>query len=90
MLGYEVQKTGVSHHCVHDAVAAMKLALAVIEKRVDTTITLSKEVTKERDLLNLFIRNYNYNVYNLFHRWWRMRNQVSFYIKSLTICHLRS
>jgi RNA exonuclease 1 len=44
ILGYEVRKTGVPHDCVHDASAAMKLALAVVEKRVDTTIKPSKEV----------------------------------------------
>ncbi|CAH8268102.1 unnamed protein product [Arabidopsis lyrata] len=54
VLGYEVQKTGVSHHCVHDAVAAMKLALAVIEKRVDTTITLTKEMV-EAEKSRLFL-----------------------------------
>lgn len=66
MLGYEVQKAGVSHHCVHDAAAAMKLALAVIKKRVDTTITLTKEVTTNIYLANLFMINYNYNVYKFF------------------------
>jgi len=44
ILGYEVRKTGVPHDCVHDASAAMKLALAVVEKRVETTIKPSKEV----------------------------------------------
>ncbi|EOA25434.1 hypothetical protein CARUB_v10018767mg [Capsella rubella] len=43
MLGYEVQKTGVSHHCVHDAAAAMKLVLALMEKRIDTTVILTRE-----------------------------------------------
>ncbi|XP_019085552.1 PREDICTED: putative small RNA degrading nuclease 4 [Camelina sativa] len=47
MLGYEVQKTGVSHHCVHDAAAAMKLVLALIENRVDTTIRLTKEMLED-------------------------------------------
>ncbi|OAP03148.1 hypothetical protein AXX17_AT3G44270 [Arabidopsis thaliana] len=54
VLGYEVQKAGVSHHCVHDAAAAMKLALAVIEKRVDTTITLTKEMV-EAEKSRLFL-----------------------------------
>ncbi|KAG7560296.1 Ribonuclease H-like superfamily, partial [Arabidopsis thaliana x Arabidopsis arenosa] len=54
VLGYEVQKPGVSHHCVHDAAAAMKLALAVIEKRVDTTITLTKEMV-EAEKSRLFL-----------------------------------
>lgn len=44
ILGYEVRKAGVSHDCVNDATAAMKLALAVIEKRANTTIPPSKEV----------------------------------------------
>lgn len=47
ILGYEVRKAGVSHDCVNDATAAMKLALAVIEKRANTTIPPSKEVCRK-------------------------------------------
>ncbi|XP_023639144.1 putative small RNA degrading nuclease 4 [Capsella rubella] len=47
MLGYEVQKTGVSHHCVHDAAAAMKLVLALMEKRIDTTVILTREMQED-------------------------------------------
>lgn len=44
ILGHEVRKEGSAHNCVHDAAAAMKLVLAVVEKGVDTTIAQSIEV----------------------------------------------
>ncbi|KAL1194823.1 Small RNA degrading nuclease 1 [Cardamine amara subsp. amara] len=63
MLGYEVQKKGVSRDCVHDAAAAMKLALALIEKRVDTTIILPKEVV-EAEKSRLFIHKIPHYVHS--------------------------
>lgn len=45
ILGYEVQKEGVPHNCVHDAEAAMKLVLAILENGVETSVPLSKEVS---------------------------------------------
>ncbi|VVB18225.1 unnamed protein product [Arabis nemorensis] len=44
ILGHEVRKEGAAHHCVHDAAAAMKLVLAVVEKGIDTTIAQSVEM----------------------------------------------
>ncbi|KAF8098469.1 hypothetical protein N665_0266s0037 [Sinapis alba] len=61
ILGYEVRKAGVSHDCVHDATAAMKLALAVIEKRATTTIPPSKEML-EVERAKLFIHKIPHNV----------------------------
>ncbi|KAJ0253698.1 Small RNA degrading nuclease 1 [Hirschfeldia incana] len=61
ILGYEVRKAGVSHDCVHDATAAMKLALAVIEKRANTTIPPSKEML-EVEKAKLFIHKIPHNV----------------------------
>ncbi|CAH2064537.1 unnamed protein product [Thlaspi arvense] len=61
ILGYEVRKTGVSHDCVHDAAAAMKLALAVIEKRANTTISPSKEML-EVEKSRLFLHKIPHNV----------------------------
>ncbi|KAL0714002.1 hypothetical protein Bca4012_020980 [Brassica carinata] len=61
ILGYEVRKAGVSHDCVHDATAAMKLALAVIEKRSNTTIPPSKEML-EVEKAKLFIHKIPHNV----------------------------
>lgn len=39
-----MQRDGVPHNCVHDAAAAMKLVLAIVEKGVDTSIPVTKEV----------------------------------------------
>ncbi|CAN6896955.1 unnamed protein product [Brassica oleracea] len=61
ILGYEVRKAGVSHDCVNDATAAMKLALAVIEKRANTTIPPSKEML-EVEKAKLFIHKIPHNV----------------------------
>jgi RNA exonuclease 1 len=44
-LGYEVQKEGVPHNCVHDAEAAMKLVLAILDNGAETSVPLSKEVS---------------------------------------------
>ncbi|XP_019085553.1 PREDICTED: small RNA degrading nuclease 1-like [Camelina sativa] len=61
MLGYEVQKAGVSHDCVHDAAATMKLVLALIEKRIGTTISQSKE-DLEAKKSRLFVHKIPHNV----------------------------
>ncbi|XP_024013811.1 small RNA degrading nuclease 1 [Eutrema salsugineum] len=61
ILGYEVRKAGVSHDCVNDAAAAMKLALAVIEKRANTTIPPSKEML-EVEKAKLFLHKIPHNV----------------------------
>ncbi|CAH2064535.1 unnamed protein product [Thlaspi arvense] len=47
IFGSEVRKEGVSHDCVQDAAAAMKVALAFIEKRFDTTISPTKEMLED-------------------------------------------
>ncbi|EOA24424.1 hypothetical protein CARUB_v10017676mg [Capsella rubella] len=61
ILGYEVRKDYVPHDCVDDAAAAMKLVLAVIEKRVDTTIKPSKEML-EVEKARLFLHKIPHNV----------------------------
>lgn len=43
MLGYEVRKPGAPHNCLDDAMAAMKLVLAKMEKGVDKAIQLVEE-----------------------------------------------
>ena len=35
---------GAAHNCVHDAAAAMKLVLAVVEKGVETSIPQTEKV----------------------------------------------
>lgn len=45
VLGHEVRMMGATHNCVHDAAAAMKVVLAVVEKGVDTTIPQPEEVS---------------------------------------------
>ncbi|KAL0729998.1 hypothetical protein Bca4012_026091 [Brassica carinata] len=54
IFGKEVRKEGVSHNCVHDAAAAMKIALAFIRDPFDTTITPSQEML-EAEKSRLFI-----------------------------------
>ncbi|ESQ45510.1 hypothetical protein EUTSA_v10010950mg [Eutrema salsugineum] len=61
IFGNEVRKEGVSHDCVHDAAAAMKLAIAFIEKRVDTTVSPSKEML-EAEKARLFLHGIPRNV----------------------------
>lgn len=43
VLGYEVRKEGAPHNCLDDALAAMKLVLAIIERGVDNAIQLVQE-----------------------------------------------
>ncbi|XP_028760520.1 small RNA degrading nuclease 3 isoform X2 [Neltuma alba] len=43
VLGYELRQTGAPHNCVDDAMAAMKLVLAKIERGVDNAIPLAQE-----------------------------------------------
>ncbi|KAL0835854.1 hypothetical protein Bca101_087743 [Brassica carinata] len=54
IFGKEVRKEGVPHNCVHDAEAAMNIALAFIEDPFDTTISPSKEML-EAEKSRLFI-----------------------------------
>ncbi|KAJ4910581.1 Small RNA degrading nuclease 1 [Raphanus sativus] len=54
IFGKDVRKEGVSHNCVHDAAAAMNIALAFIEKPFDTTISPSEEML-EAEKSRLFI-----------------------------------
>ncbi|XP_023637150.1 small RNA degrading nuclease 2 isoform X2 [Capsella rubella] len=54
ILGYEVQKEGVPHNCVHDAEAAMKLVLAILDNGVETSVPLSKEML-EADKSRLYL-----------------------------------
>ncbi|XP_010484526.1 PREDICTED: small RNA degrading nuclease 3 isoform X1 [Camelina sativa] len=44
VLGEELRMAGAAHNCVHDAAAAMKLVLAVVEKGVETTIQQTPEM----------------------------------------------
>lgn len=43
VLGYEIRKKGTPHNCLDDASAAMKLVLAIIERRVDNDVPLLQE-----------------------------------------------
>ncbi|XP_019090277.1 PREDICTED: small RNA degrading nuclease 2 [Camelina sativa] len=61
ILGYEVQKEGVPHNCVHDAEAAMKLVLAILENGVETSVPLSKEMV-EADKSRLYLHRIPCNV----------------------------
>ncbi|XP_010491085.1 PREDICTED: small RNA degrading nuclease 2-like [Camelina sativa] len=61
ILGYEVQKEGVPHNCVHDAEAAMKLVLAILENGVKTSVPLSKEML-EADKSRLYLHRIPCNV----------------------------
>ncbi|KAL0730000.1 hypothetical protein Bca4012_026093 [Brassica carinata] len=54
IFGKEVRKEGVSHNCVHDAAAAIDIALAFIKKPFDTTISPPKEML-EAEKSKLFI-----------------------------------
>lgn len=44
VLDEELRMVGAAHNCVHDAAAAMKLVLAVVEKGVETSILQTEEV----------------------------------------------
>ncbi|EOA15059.1 hypothetical protein CARUB_v10028420mg [Capsella rubella] len=52
VLGEELRMAGAAHNCVHDAAAAMKLVLAVVEKGVDTTIQQTKEMLEAEKTRN--------------------------------------
>ncbi|CAN8258591.1 unnamed protein product [Cochlearia groenlandica] len=44
VFGHDVRMQDSAHNCVHDAAAAMRLVLAVVEKGVETTLTQTKEM----------------------------------------------
>ncbi|KAJ0239095.1 Small RNA degrading nuclease 3 [Hirschfeldia incana] len=44
VLDEELRMQGAAHNCVHDAAAAMKLVLAVVEKGVETSIPQTEEM----------------------------------------------
>ena len=44
VLDEELRMEGAAHNCVHDAAAAMKLVLAVVEKGVETSIPQTEKV----------------------------------------------
>ncbi|CAH8335617.1 unnamed protein product [Eruca vesicaria subsp. sativa] len=44
VLDEELRMEGAAHNCVHDAAAAMKLVLAVVEKGVETSIPQTEEM----------------------------------------------
>lgn len=46
VLDEELRMVGAAHNCVHDAAAAMKLVLAVVEKGVETSIPQTEEVRR--------------------------------------------
>ncbi|XP_010527919.1 PREDICTED: small RNA degrading nuclease 1-like [Tarenaya hassleriana] len=60
-LGYEVRKDGAAHDCIQDAAAAMKLVLAVIEKGVDTTVSMTKDML-ETEMARLFLHRIPHDV----------------------------
>ncbi|CAH2043203.1 unnamed protein product [Thlaspi arvense] len=51
VLGQEVRMVGSTHNCVHDAAAAMKIVLAVVEKGVDTTVPRPDEMLEAEKIL---------------------------------------
>uniref|UniRef100_A0A1J3FLV9 Small RNA degrading nuclease 3 n=1 Tax=Noccaea caerulescens TaxID=107243 RepID=A0A1J3FLV9_NOCCA len=51
VLGHEVRMMGATHNCVHDAAAAMKVVLAVVEKGVDTTIPQPEEMVEAEKII---------------------------------------
>ncbi|AED90886.1 small RNA degrading nuclease 2 [Arabidopsis thaliana] len=61
ILGYEVQKEGVPHNCVHDAEAAMKLVLAILDNGAETSVPLSKEML-EAEKSKLYLHRIPCNV----------------------------
>ncbi|ESQ54057.1 hypothetical protein EUTSA_v10024938mg [Eutrema salsugineum] len=61
ILGYEVQKDGVPHNCVDDAAAAMKLVLAIVEKEVETSVPVTKEML-ETAKSRLYLHRIPHNV----------------------------
>lgn len=85
-----MQKEGVPHNCVHDAAAALKLVLAIVEKGVETSnIPVTKEVRR------FFPTNFNSSHQNIYkrivllsanqHRYWKVRSQDSTFIEFLTM-----
>lgn len=54
VLGYEIRKKGAPHNCLDDASAAMKLVLAVIERRIDNAVPLVQE-DPETETARLFL-----------------------------------
>lgn len=57
VLGYELRKQGAPHNCLDDACAAMKLALAMIEKGVDYEFPVIWTDVKE-------VRRYLFQLWN--------------------------
>ncbi|KAH9663731.1 Small RNA degrading nuclease 3 [Citrus sinensis] len=55
VLGYEIRKKGTPHNCLDDASAAMKLVLAIIERRVDNDVPLLQEDVAETERARLFL-----------------------------------
>ncbi|KAH9712088.1 Small RNA degrading nuclease 3 [Citrus sinensis] len=55
VLGYEIRKKGTPHNCLDDASAAMKLVLAIIERRVDNAVPLLQEDVAETERARLFL-----------------------------------
>ncbi|KAL9461337.1 hypothetical protein AB3S75_004355 [Citrus x aurantiifolia] len=55
VLGYEIRKKGTPHNCLDDASAAMKLVLAIIERRVDNAVPLFQEDVAETERARLFL-----------------------------------
>ncbi|CAA7055913.1 unnamed protein product [Microthlaspi erraticum] len=62
VLGYEVRKEGVSHDCVQDARATMKVALAFIQTGFDTLISPTKQMLEaEKSRLPHFVSSVELN-----------------------------
>ncbi|KAK4260120.1 hypothetical protein QN277_003277 [Acacia crassicarpa] len=55
VLGYELRETGASHNCLDDAMTAMKLVLAKIERGVDNTIPLRQGPVLESEMAKLLL-----------------------------------
>ncbi|XP_050205491.1 small RNA degrading nuclease 1 [Mercurialis annua] len=55
VLGYELRQGGAPHNCIDDALAAMKLFLARIERGGDDDILVNQEDLLESELTKLFL-----------------------------------
>ncbi|KAK0603634.1 hypothetical protein LWI29_007020 [Acer saccharum] len=62
ILGYEIRKQGSPHNCVDDACAAMKLALAVIERGVDCVVREDKLQVPQTERAKLLLHRIPTNV----------------------------
>ncbi|XP_023003670.1 small RNA degrading nuclease 1-like isoform X1 [Cucurbita maxima] len=62
VLGYDLRQEGAPHNCLDDARAAMKLALAKLESKVDDVITEADENTPQIGMEKLLLHRIPVNV----------------------------